>query len=107
MTKLILIRHGRTLWNSSGKFQGQSDIELSQEGVSQAEKLAENFPVTHIDRVYSSNLKRAYITGEIIAKKFNVPIIKDKSEKKSKSHTFFRRIFMKSFAKTFFASIRE
>lgn len=78
MTKLILIRHGRTLWNSSGKFQGQSDIELSQEGVSQAEKLAENFPVTHIDRVYSSNLKRAYITGEIIAKKFNVPIIKDK-----------------------------
>ena len=78
MTKLILIRHGRTLWNSSGKFQGQSDIELSQEGISQAEKLAENFPVTHIDRVYSSNLKRAYITGEIIAKKFNVPIIKDK-----------------------------
>ena len=49
MTKLILIRHGRTLWNSSGKFQGQSDIELSQEGISQAEKLAENFPVTHID----------------------------------------------------------
>ena len=78
MIKLILIRHGRTLWNSSGKFQGQSDIELSQEGISQAEKLAENFPVTHIDRVYSSNLKRAYITGEIIAKKFNVPIIKDK-----------------------------
>lgn len=78
MTKLILIRHGRTLWNSFGKFQGQSDIELSQEGISQAEKLAENFPVTHIDRVYSSNLKRAYITGEIIAKKFNVPIIKDK-----------------------------
>jgi alpha-ribazole phosphatase len=78
LTKLILIRHGRTLWNSSGKFQGQSDIELSQEGISQAEKLAENFPVTHIDRVYSSNLKRAYITGEIIAKKFNVPIIKDK-----------------------------
>lgn len=68
MTKLILIRHGRTLWNSSGKFQGQSDIELSQEGISQAEKLAENFPVTHIDKVYSSNLKRAYITGEIIAK---------------------------------------
>mgnify|MGYP002237033547 CR=1 FL=1 len=49
-------------------FRDNSDIELSQEGISQAEKLAENFPVTHIDRVYSSNLKRAYITGEIIAK---------------------------------------
>lgn len=77
MTKLILVRHGRTLWNSSGKFQGQSDVELSEEGISQAKKLAENFPVAHIDRVYSSNLQRAYVTGEIIANKFNVPIIKD------------------------------
>lgn len=78
MTKIILVRHGRTLWNTSGKFQGQSDIELSEEGILQAEKLAENFPVNHIDKVYSSNLNRAYTTGKLIAEKFNVPITIDK-----------------------------
>lgn len=77
MTKLILIRHGRTLWNSSGKFQGQSDVQLSPEGIKQAQKLAENFPVNHIDKVYSSNLQRAFATGAIIAQKFNVPIEAD------------------------------
>lgn len=78
MTKLILIRHGRTLWNSSGKFQGQSDVQLSSEGIEQAQKLAKNFPVNHIDKVYSSNLTRAFATGKIIAEKFNVPIEIDK-----------------------------
>lgn len=76
-TKLILVRHGRTLWNSTGRFQGQSDIELSEEGLEQAKTLAENFPVEHIDKVYSSNLKRAFVTGKTIADKFNVPIIAD------------------------------
>ena len=79
MIKLILIRHGRTLWNSSGRFQGQSDIELSKEGLIQAEKLAENFPVDHVDRVYSSPLKRAFVTGKLIADKFNAPIIADEN----------------------------
>lgn len=77
MTKLILVRHGRTLWNSTGRFQGQSDIELSAEGIEQATKLAQNFPVEHIDHVYSSNLIRAFATGEAIAQKFNVPITAD------------------------------
>ncbi len=74
MLKVIIVRHGRTLWNSTGRFQGQSDIELSEEGLSQAQKLADNFPVNHIDAVYSSNLKRAFITGKMIADKFQVPI---------------------------------
>lgn len=76
-TKLILVRHGRTLWNSTGRFQGQSDIELSAEGLEQAQTLANNFPVEHIDVVYSSNLSRAFVTGKTIAAKFNVPIIAD------------------------------
>lgn len=77
MLKLILIRHGRTLWNSTGRFQGQSDTELSEEGLSQAEKLAENFPVDHVDAVFSSPLQRAFITGKLIADKYNAPITKD------------------------------
>lgn len=78
MLKVIFIRHGKTLWNSSGRFQGQSNTQLAPEGIMQAEKLAENFPVEHIDAVYSSPLDRAFITGKIIADKFQVPITADK-----------------------------
>ena len=77
MLKVIFIRHGKTLWNSSGRFQGQSNTKLAAEGIAQAEKLAENFPVEHIDTVYSSPLERAFITGKIIADKFHVPITAD------------------------------
>ncbi|MDH4268350.1 MAG: histidine phosphatase family protein, partial [Deltaproteobacteria bacterium] len=38
--RLILIRHGETLWNEHHKFQGISDIELSPKGMSQAKHLA-------------------------------------------------------------------
>lgn len=78
MIKVILVRHGKTLWNSSGRFQGQANTELSLEGIMQAQKLAENFPVEHIDAVYSSPLDRAFITGKTIADKFHVPIKADK-----------------------------
>ncbi len=78
MLKIIFIRHGKTLWNSSGRFQGQSNTQLSEEGIIQAQKLTENFPVEHIDAVYSSPLDRAFITGKIIADKFHVPITADK-----------------------------
>ncbi len=77
MIKIIFVRHGRTLWNSTGRYQGQSDIELSEEGICQAKKLAQNFPVDNIDVVYSSPLKRAYNTGKLIADKFKVPIFAD------------------------------
>ena len=74
MTKLLLIRHGQTDWNKDGKFQGQSDVALSEEGVRQAEELARNFPVESVDAVYSSDLKRAYRTAELIARKFGCEV---------------------------------
>ena len=53
MTKLILIRHGQTVWNELGKYQGQADIELSQEGLEQAEKLKElqNMEEKHVNMI--------------------------------------------------------
>ena len=39
VTRLILVRHGQTVWNKLGKYQGQADIELSEIGVEQAEQL--------------------------------------------------------------------
>ena len=61
-TTLLLVRHGETEWNKLGKFQGCTDIELSKDGINQAEnlklKLNEEFDV-----IYSSPLKRAYETA--------------------------------------------
>lgn len=64
--KLILIRHGETLWNKEGRVQGTSDIELSDIGMNQAGLLASSLKNQHIEAIYSSPLKRALRTAQII-----------------------------------------
>lgn len=75
MTKLILIRHGQTVWNKLGKYQGQADIELSQEGLAQAKKLAKYFPFENVKAVYASSLKRAMDTGKAVAERFGLSVV--------------------------------
>lgn len=77
MTKFILVRHGQTEWNLCGRYQGQSDTELSAAGIKQAEILAEHFPADKIDAIYSSDLKRAFITAEKVGEKYQCPVIKE------------------------------
>ena len=67
MTEIILARHGETEWNVEEVFRGRIDIELNQTGIKQAELLAEYLSHIKIDAVYSSPLKRAVKTAEIIA----------------------------------------
>ena len=74
MTRLVLIRHGQTAWNKSGKYQGQSDVALSEEGLEQARCLAEHFPVEKLDAVYASDLSRAMVTAETVAQKFGLDV---------------------------------
>ena len=74
MTKVILLRHGQTEWNILGKYQGKTDVPLSAEGKAQARQLAEHFPVSAVDAVYSSDLSRAAFTAKCIAEKFNLPV---------------------------------
>ena len=64
--QLLLIRHGETLWNREGRIQGTSDIELSETGIRQAEKLAWSLRDAAIGAVHASPLKRAYRTAEIV-----------------------------------------
>ena len=72
--ELILIRHGETIWNKDGRVQGLSDIELSDVGLDQAHKLAFSIQNVNIKAIYSSPLKRAYQTAQIINEIHNVPI---------------------------------
>ena len=67
MTQIILARHGETEWNVAEVFRGRIDIELNETGMKQAELLAEHLSGLKIDAVYSSPLKRALKTAEMIA----------------------------------------
>ena len=67
MARLLLVRHGKTEWNESGRYQGISDISLSEEGLRQAEALGQRLAGEKIDAVYSSDLKRAVQTARTIA----------------------------------------
>ena len=67
MTEIILARHGETEWNVEEIFRGRIDIELNEIGIKQAELLAEYLSDIKIDAIYSSPLRRALKTAEMIA----------------------------------------
>ena len=66
--RLILVRHGETLWNRERRIQGcRSDTELSMRGKEQAEKIALSLKSQKVDRICSSTLKRAMDTACAVA----------------------------------------
>jgi alpha-ribazole phosphatase len=65
--RLYLIRHGEIEPAAIGKLIGQTDVTLSERGVEQARRLAEKLSSVRLDAVYSSDLRRACHTAEIIA----------------------------------------
>lgn len=75
-TAILLIRHGQTEWNRNERFRGRYDVDLNEHGLDQARKTAEriekNWKPT---AVYSSPLKRATRTAEIIAKPYALEVI--------------------------------
>ncbi len=75
MTRLILIRHGQTVWNKIGRYQGQADIELSELGQQQAAQLGKWFPYTDVKAVYASSLKRAMDTGKAVADRLGLEVV--------------------------------
>ena len=68
--RLIITRHGETIENKLGIHQGQSIPGiLSEEGIKQAEKLAQRLSSEKIDIIYTSDLNRAYHTAKIVHEK--------------------------------------
>jgi alpha-ribazole phosphatase len=76
-TTIIFVRHGETLWNNEGRYQGQQDSPLSPTGLLQADKVGEFLRKRHVDAVYSSDLKRAWLTAQSIAKHHGLDTIRD------------------------------
>ena len=71
MSKLILTRHGQSIWNAENRFTGWVDVDLSEKGVKEAEKSGELIKKLNIkiDVSYTSYLKRAIKTLTTILKK--------------------------------------
>ncbi len=75
---LYFIRHGQTDWNKDMRMQGQSDIPLNENGRESAIKAGKTLASTHIDLAFSSPLKRAKETAELVLAGRDIPIIEDK-----------------------------
>ncbi len=78
MGKLILIRHGQTDMNKDQLYYGRFDVPINETGKEQAENTRKNLVELEIDydKIYSSPMKRAYETAEIVNYK-NLEIEKD------------------------------
>ena len=73
--KLYFIRHGQTDWNIVKRLQGATDIPLNENGEELARKTGEGMKNIPFDLIYTSPLKRAYRTAELVRGDRDIPII--------------------------------
>jgi len=76
MSKLILTRHGQSVWNAENRFTGWVDVDLSAQGILEARKsglLIKNLNI-NIDVSYTSFLKRAIKTLSVILEENNLEL---------------------------------
>jgi probable phosphoglycerate mutase len=76
--RLVLWRHGQTVWNVERRFQGQSDIPLDQTGQAQAERAARLLAALRPDLIVSSDLTRAASTAAPLARLTGLEVTLDK-----------------------------
>ena len=75
ITTICIVRHGETDWNAEGRLQGQTDIPLNENGKMQARKCGEHLLKDEWDVIFTSPLKRARATADIIGKIIDSKII--------------------------------
>ncbi|MDL2236034.1 histidine phosphatase family protein [Christensenellaceae bacterium OttesenSCG-928-L17] len=73
--RLLLVRHGQTVWNTERRTQGRTDIPLDETGLLQAERLAERLSFERVDAVYTSPLSRAKAMAHMVAARHKLDAI--------------------------------
>ena len=66
-TTIVLVRHGETDWNRERRFQGHADVPLNEDGRTQVAALAEELAGERFAALYTSPLRRAAESAEILA----------------------------------------
>jgi len=82
MPYLIILRHGQSQWNLENRFTGWVDIDLSEQGIKEAQEAGDKLKGYKFDKAYTSALTRAQRTLSIILEKIgqtSIPIEKDKA----------------------------
>jgi len=82
MATLVLVRHGESQWNLENRFTGWIDVDLTGRGREEARQAGEKIKATQFDKAYTSVLRRAHETLEIILKVIgqeNIPVEKDQA----------------------------
>jgi broad specificity phosphatase PhoE len=77
MATLLLVRHGETDWNASGRLQGHTDRPLNDYGRRQAADLAAQLETDEVAAIYASDLSRAKETAEILGARLGLPVVLD------------------------------
>lgn len=71
---LYLLRHGQTDWNVKGRVQGWTDTIINDVGIEQARLAAQRLKRYDIETIYSSDLKRAKKTADIVSGYLDLPV---------------------------------
>jgi len=72
--RLLLLRHGQSVWNADGRWQGQADVALSDLGEVQAREAAGRLAPGDFSRLVASNLQRARRTAEILGEALGLAV---------------------------------
>ena len=88
MVKLVLLRHGESVWNKENRFTGWTDVDLTEKGIEEAREAAkvlkkENY---NFDVVFTNVLKRATKTTDIILKEMGLKIPAHKAWQLNERH---------------------
>jgi probable phosphoglycerate mutase len=74
----VLWRHGQTIWNAEHRFQGQTDIDLDETGVAQADRAARLLAALRPSAIVASDLRRAAATAAPLARLTGLEVSYDK-----------------------------
>lgn len=82
MAKLVITRHGQSAWNLENRFTGWVDVDITEKGEQEALAAGEKLKDFHFDCAFTSSLKRAQRTLDIILKEIgqeNIPVTRDQA----------------------------
>lgn len=72
--RIYLVRHGETVWNVEKRLQGWKDSPLTDNGQRSARRLAKRLQGISLDKIFTSDQRRALTTAEIIKNDRSIPI---------------------------------